>query len=85
MGEGNSFSLLVCPHPGVPTLARSRWGMGGDPKIGTLLAKVGTPQPGQDGGEGYPNVGTPRQVQDRGGVHKGKYPLARMRGGGTPR
>ena len=30
MGEGNSFSLLVCPHPGgggVPILARSRQGV----------------------------------------------------------
>ena len=38
MGEGNSFSFLVCPHPGgtysgfgggLPTLARSRWWEGG--------------------------------------------------------
>ena len=67
------------PGVGVPTLARSRWGvptlggegthpgqvqMGGTypgwvvPQGRYPPTKVGTPQPGQDGG--YPKVGTPR-------------------------
>ena len=56
MGEGNSFSLLVCPQGGeVPTPNQVRMGGGGTPKYlppgqGTYL-----PRPGQDGeGEGLP-------------------------------
>ena len=35
------------------------WGL---PKVPTPLAKVPTPQPAQDGGEGYPKVPTPAKV-----------------------
>ena len=83
MGEGNSFSLLVCPHPG-----------GG----GTYPGQVQTggrgtprylpPRPGQDGRKGVPQGTYPAgQVKMAGGVPQGTYlpGQVRMGGGGTPR
>ena len=68
MGEGNSFSLLVCPQ-------------GGGGYLPLPLAKVPTPQPGQDGWEEYPKVPTPQprylppgQVRMGEGVPQGTYP-----------
>ena len=55
MGEGNSFSLLVCPGAGgVPALARSRQGGRGYPMVPTSLAGSG------QWGRRYPKVPTPQ-------------------------
>ena len=65
MGEGNSFSLLVCPHTGgrapqgrYPPPSQVRMGGGGVLKVGTPGQGRYPTWPGQDGG-GYPKVGTP--------------------------
>ena len=81
MGEGNSFSLLVYPHPGegVPTLARSRQGEG--------IPQGTYPRPGQDREEVYPKAPTPLPGQD-GGYPKVPTSLPLQRsgwGGDTPR
>ena len=47
-GKYNSFSILVCPHPGgVPTLTRSRRGV---PTLARGYPKVGTPGQDREGG-----------------------------------
>ena len=90
MGEGNSFSLLVCPHPGEGGTYPGQVQMGGGPQgiypppkpgqdeekgvpqgtypTGQVRMGRGTPRylapwPGQDGGRGYPKVGTPPPSQ----------------------
>ena len=70
MGEGNSFSLLVCLQGGgVPTLTRS--------KVPTPQPRYLLPWPGQDWGEGVPQGTYPSR--------QGTYPLAKSgRGEGLP-
>ena len=77
--RSNSFSLLVCPHPGgtypglggMSTLARSKWG------VPTLARSTWGPP---TLAEGYPKVGTlpPAKV---GTLRQGKYPPGQVRRG----
>ena len=84
MGEGNSFSLLVCPqggggtYPGQeggrgnPSPARSGWGRV-TPRY-LPPAKVPTPWPGQDGGGGIPRYLPTSQVRTGDGVVRSTTP-----------
>ena len=88
MGEGNSFSLLVCPQEqGVPILARSmaptpppgqvRMGGGGVviPRYLPPPAKVPNPPARSVWGEGVPQGTCPPSGQEGEGVTEGTYPL----------
>ena len=79
MGEGNSFSLLVCPHPGGTYPGQVQ--MGGEVPQGTYPhpgqdgggVPQGTyPWPGQDGGRGTPKYLPPARLGR--GVPQGTYP-----------